>query len=203
MIVHCDNLGTVQILNSGNRTTRSKHVEIKIYDHRCYLIANRSHSEIQITPNLRPLYPPLTGTPVCSVGDVADVIKSRMSQTSRMPLKESLKRTLRFHMGSVALGAFIIAIVEFVRVVLHYMKAKAEQTAKAVANGTAANFVGRCFCYVECCLCCLDVSCHPTQCSHTIIGNVHTVIGNIHTIIGNIHTITPPLGGPCRALVCP
>ena len=31
MVLHCDNLGTVQILNSGNKTSRSKHVDIKYF----------------------------------------------------------------------------------------------------------------------------------------------------------------------------
>ena len=31
MVVHCDNMGTVQILNSGNKTPRSKHVDIKYF----------------------------------------------------------------------------------------------------------------------------------------------------------------------------
>lgn len=31
MVCNCDNLGTVQILNSGNRSSRSKHVDIKYF----------------------------------------------------------------------------------------------------------------------------------------------------------------------------
>mmetsp|Transcript_33235 Transcript_33235/g.72521 ORF Transcript_33235/g.72521 Transcript_33235/m.72521 type:complete len:724 (-) Transcript_33235:257-2428(-) len=81
----------------------------------------------------------------------------RRGEAGSMPLKSSLGRTGRYHLGSVALGSFIIALVEFVRVVVHYMKSKAESTSKSVNAGTANQIVTKLFCFVQCCLCLLDM----------------------------------------------
>mmetsp|Transcript_43204 Transcript_43204/g.72014 ORF Transcript_43204/g.72014 Transcript_43204/m.72014 type:complete len:760 (-) Transcript_43204:174-2453(-) len=83
--------------------------------------------------------------------------KGEMNSLTASPVVSSLQRTGRYHLGSVALGAFIIALIEFVRAIISYMKAKAEQTAKSVGGGTASSIVTKLFCYVECCLCCLSM----------------------------------------------
>lgn len=39
----------------------------------------------------------------------------------RFPVAASLKRTLRFHIGSLIFGSFVIAVVQFARLVLEYI----------------------------------------------------------------------------------
>ena len=61
-------------------------------------------------------------------------------------------RIIRYHLGTVLFGAFIIAAVQFMRAVVKYIeqqtKSKANQVQKAI------------FCAIQCCLklleCCLD-----------------------------------------------
>lgn len=36
----------------------------------------------------------------------------------------SMRRTVFFHLGSIALGSFVIAIIQFVRLVLDYLDKK-------------------------------------------------------------------------------
>lgn len=75
-------------------------------------------------------------------------------QLSTAPIADSCYRTTRFHMGTIALGALIIAIIQFIRAVVAYLEKK------AYAQGEP-NFITKCiFCFINCCLycmqCCLD-----------------------------------------------
>jgi len=64
------------------------------------------------------------------------------------PVWDSVKRTCRFHLGTIAFGAFLIAIIEFIRTVFHYIeektKAQTNQLQKAI------------MCLISCCLRCLE-----------------------------------------------
>jgi len=43
------------------------------------------------------------------------------------PVKASLKRALTFHLGSIALGSFIVATVQFARLAMEYVERKTQQ----------------------------------------------------------------------------
>lgn len=69
------------------------------------------------------------------------------------PVRNSVYRTLRFHLGTLALGALIIAIIQFIRAMVHYM----EEKAKLGKENPVKKAV---LCCIKCCLwcaeCCLD-----------------------------------------------
>jgi len=68
------------------------------------------------------------------------------------PVKESCMRTARYHLGTVAFGALIIAIIEWLRAFVKYI----EEHTKAKSNKLQECI----FCMIKCCLwcaeCCLD-----------------------------------------------
>jgi len=69
------------------------------------------------------------------------------------PLWSSIKRTLRYHLGTVAVTSLIIAVIKFVRFVVHYIEKK--------CKGNPPNKLQKAvFCMIHCCLwwleCCLD-----------------------------------------------
>lgn len=67
----------------------------------------------------------------------------------RAPICGALARTLRFHLGSIAFGALILAVIQFVRAVLAYIQKK--------TMGADRNCVAKAiFCVVHCCLKCLE-----------------------------------------------
>jgi len=61
-----------------------------------------------------------------------------------LPLLSSLGRALRYHIGSMAFGALIIAIIQFVRMILEYIDRKLKGRESLIAR-----FV------LRCCICCL------------------------------------------------
>jgi len=85
-------------------------------------------------------------------GAVADWYFSsheRRHDLIRAPLCGAFARTLRYHLGSIALGSLIIAVIQFVRGVLMYIQRK--------AMGENPNCVARAlFGLVQCCLKCLE-----------------------------------------------
>lgn len=54
----------------------------------------------------------------------------------------------RFHLGSVAIGSFVVAIIQFIRFLLAYLEKKSK-TAQAKA-GVAGAFVKYLMCCVNC-----------------------------------------------------
>ena len=58
---------------------------------------------------------------------------------------ESLRRTVRYHLGSVAAGSFVVAVVQFIRLVLEYINRKTKQ---AQEHNQALKFLMCCF---RCC----------------------------------------------------
>ena len=74
------------------------------------------------------------------------------------PVLRSLRRTVVYHLGSIALGSFILAVVQFVRLVLEYLDKKTRKIQQeAKVTGFGANVLGfLCVCVGETdCLCLL------------------------------------------------
>lgn len=65
------------------------------------------------------------------------------------PVRTSIYRAFRYHLGSLAFGSLILAIIQFIRVILAYMES---QMKKAGGNQNAAiKFLLRCLsCYLAC-----------------------------------------------------
>lgn len=54
------------------------------------------------------------------------------------PVINAMRTTMFYHLGSVAFGSFIIAIVQFIRVVLEYINRKTQQIQQNNQVGAAA-----------------------------------------------------------------
>ena len=68
--------------------------------------------------------------------------------TENHPILKSFKRGLRYHFGSLAFGALIVAIIQFIMLFFEYLKKKVEATAGKTA--------GKCIkCLISCVQCCL------------------------------------------------
>jgi choline transporter-like protein 2/4/5 len=64
-------------------------------------------------------------------------------------MSRSWWRAFRYHLGSLALGSFIIAVIRFIMVMIEYIKRQVD------ASGVKKS-AGRCFnCLLSCCQCCL------------------------------------------------
>lgn len=68
----------------------------------------------------------------------------------RMPVCASLFRTLRFYLGSVAIGSLLIAFVQLVRTIFAYIS---RQLKKNAGSNSGINFL---LCCINCCLKCLQ-----------------------------------------------
>jgi len=64
------------------------------------------------------------------------------------PLTAAVWRSLRYHLGSIAFGAFIIAVIQFIRIMLEYLEYKLKDSQNRVAK-----FIIRC---LKCCFWCLE-----------------------------------------------
>lgn len=82
-------------------------------------------------------------------GAVADWYFTRDKKKLKMPIARSFARTLRFSLGSVIAGAFIIAVVQIIRMALRVF----EKKVKKLNPGTAVKFCIKC---VQCCLWCFE-----------------------------------------------
>lgn len=73
----------------------------------------------------------------------------------RCPIVDACGRATRFHLGTVAFGSLIIAIIEFIRAVVKYI----EETTTP-KNGLPNRLQKAIFCLIQCCLycvqCCMD-----------------------------------------------
>merc|ERR1711968_130145 len=70
------------------------------------------------------------------------------------PLRKSFKRALKYHLGSIAFGSLIIAIIKFIRAVVAYVQAKCNKAAgKAGAIGKLVKVV---LCAIQCCIWCME-----------------------------------------------
>jgi choline transporter-like protein 2/4/5 len=62
----------------------------------------------------------------------------------RGPIRKAMGRTVRYHIGSIALGSFIVAVVQFVRAIMEYVDKK---TKKAQAGNPVVKFFMCCIKY--------------------------------------------------------
>ncbi|MES1911260.1 MAG: hypothetical protein MHM6MM_003719 [Cercozoa sp. M6MM] len=71
---------------------------------------------------------------------------------TRFPVAASCKRALVYHTGTIAFGAFIIAVIQFIRAVVKYIEEKSKSKDNPVQRAV--------FCAIQCCLkcvkCCMD-----------------------------------------------
>lgn len=92
-------------------------------------------------------------------------------QPNCSPFK-SMGRVLRYHAGSLAFGSLIVAIVQWIRIILAYI----DKHTKALQNG---NCLARAFFKVtRCCVCCLDC------CLRFISRNAYILVYNKYIQIG-------------------
>ncbi len=76
--------------------------------------------------------------------------EERVEAIDNMTIYESFKLCLRFHTGTVALGSFLIAMIQFMRAVALYIQ---KNTSEELRNKTWVKVV---FCCIDCCLCMLE-----------------------------------------------
>ncbi|XP_045102884.1 choline transporter-like protein 1 [Portunus trituberculatus] len=81
---------------------------------------------------------------VTIAGAVAEWYFTRNKKLLGWPILTSVKRLFRYHMGSVAFGSLLIAIVKFIRIIFKYLEKR--------LNGTTNQFCSFC---LKCCQCCL------------------------------------------------
>eukprot|EP01083_Nonionella_stella_P027579 75984_1 len=76
-----------------------------------------------------------------------------INEFSFHPIGVAMGRICRFHLGSIAFGAFIVAVVKFINAVFTYLQGK---TAKK-SNPLAVAIFCCVKCFLKCLTCCLDI----------------------------------------------
>ncbi len=96
-----------------------------------------------------------------------------------------MKQTLIYHLGSIAFGAFIMAILQFIRFILDFLDRK-------MRDLQASNcFTECCLCWVKCCVWCLEqIVAFINRNAYIMIGvkggnYCSSVIGAMKIIISN------------------
>jgi Plasma-membrane choline transporter len=75
---------------------------------------------------------------------------SNPDELGHRPVLDAVARTLRFHLGTIAIASLIIAIIQFIRACVKYIEEKSK------AQGEP-NAIQKCaFCMLNCCLRCLE-----------------------------------------------
>eukprot|EP00054_Salpingoeca_dolichothecata_P026510 m.189895 g.189895 ORF g.189895 m.189895 type:complete len:667 (+) comp25677_c0_seq7:74-2074(+) len=85
---------------------------------------------------------------VVLAGAFATFYFTRDKSDVRLPFLRSLYRLLRYHLGSVALGSLIIAIIQFARAILAYVQKKTKNK-----TGALVQYFLKC---IACCLWCFE-----------------------------------------------
>ncbi len=67
---------------------------------------------------------------------------------AQRPMSRSFYRAFRYHLGSLAFGSLIVAIIRFIMAIMEYIKRKVES-----AGAPKAKFYA---CLISCCECCLE-----------------------------------------------
>lgn len=70
---------------------------------------------------------------------------------SPTPCKDAFFRTCRFHLGSIAFGSFIIAVIQLIRAAVHYIQYQVQEKNNKVQAAI--------FCCISCCLKCVECCC--------------------------------------------
>jgi hypothetical protein len=78
--------------------------------------------------------------------------KKKENDFPKNMIMASVCRSLRYHIGTVAFGSFIIAVIQFIRAVLNYIKKKYLEKDRS----PAACFLKALATYIECCLACFE-----------------------------------------------
>ncbi|KAL4235876.1 hypothetical protein ACF0H5_004265 [Mactra antiquata] len=81
-------------------------------------------------------------------GSVAKWYFTRDKKKLGCPILKSIKNLIRYHLGSVAFGSFIIALVKLARIILGYIQSKLKNRA-----GKVVDFILKC---LQCCLWCFE-----------------------------------------------
>lgn len=68
---------------------------------------------------------------------------------TQFPIAKAAYRTFRYHLGSICIGAFLLAIVRLIRVILWSIKKQAQGIQKVPGMKFA-------FCMADCCLKCVE-----------------------------------------------
>lgn len=71
----------------------------------------------------------------------------------RFPIITGLSNLVRYHLGSVAFGSFIIALIKFIRLIIKYLERKLKQQEGLGPIKHIALFLLRC---CSCCLACFE-----------------------------------------------
>jgi hypothetical protein len=69
-------------------------------------------------------------------------------ELSDTPVRDALIRSIRYHLGTVAFGSLILAIVQFIRAVVAWLEAQSQEQNNRVQKAI--------FCCVQCCLKCVQ-----------------------------------------------
>eukprot|EP00744_Colponema_vietnamica_P000742 GILI01001290.1.p1 GENE.GILI01001290.1~~GILI01001290.1.p1 ORF type:complete len:606 (+),score=184.83 GILI01001290.1:72-1889(+) len=80
----------------------------------------------------------------------APVVEGGQRDTSGA-VRKSVWRAFRYHLGSLAFGSFIIAVVQFIRIILSYIQKKLDKD----KSGTS-KILKVVLCCVQCCLACFE-----------------------------------------------
>lgn len=82
-------------------------------------------------------------------------LKKIRKKMSTLPLCLSAGRSIRYHLGTVAVSSLIIAIIQMIRLIVEYLHNKTKSV-----NGTPNGLQKVLFCLIRCCLkcaeCCMD-----------------------------------------------
>lgn len=76
--------------------------------------------------------------------------------TPESPVAKSFFRAWRFHLGSLAFGALIVAIIRFMIAVLQYFKQKIDTAGGAKLSKIYNCLIGCCQCCLDCCARCIE-----------------------------------------------
>ncbi|KAK9804898.1 hypothetical protein WJX72_010746 [[Myrmecia] bisecta] len=85
---------------------------------------------------------------VCIAGAIAQFYWTRgeSSRMPRLPVVAAMKNTTLYHLGSIALGSFIIAIIQFIRAMLEYLDHHLKET------GGENKLIKYLMCCAKCCM---------------------------------------------------
>jgi hypothetical protein len=77
--------------------------------------------------------------------------KSRPSDLGVAPVLTATKRVLYYHFGSVVFGSLVVAVIKYIRYMMHFVKAYANPEGRCIGR-----FVKLIWCCIDCCLRCFE-----------------------------------------------
>lgn len=97
-------------------------------------------------------------------GEEEELTAEQKVANSNTPVFDSWKRTMRYHLGSIAFGGLLIALVQFARAVLEYVDQQMKK------QGQDSKTVKMLMCALKCCLWCLQ------KCIEVVTRNAFIII---------------------------